>query len=277
MVSLRFKKLALLISLLGPACIPSKGFAMDPLERLLDSQNGANTKAISSYEENGKKYIRKEFREWSVYRSELKNVLELQEAVEQYEASRTSDMPHIAKYHSHDDKEASISYEKAAGESLRIFLIRAALATHSDPYQKEFHLDSVKKAGKSIAKFHLEYGVHGDAHPSNIFFRLFDGGVTLIDYERLSFNKKRDITADVDKLFNHETRTIRGYTTQILEALPDRYKFGFANSKSYEECEEDYRLFQKALMDGYNAGLDQAEFGSQLVNDNGIIKLLPKN
>lgn len=132
---------------------------------------------------------------------------------------KTPDMPSFAIYQKHGD--LSLTYEKAKGETLWDFLIRADTTkidffiTRDGFYNGHTRsvMKNLRKVGYSIEKFHIWFKetsndeiflscVHGDMSPSNVFSNHYDGAVTFIDYSTFSYPEKKNVIIDINKLFN---------------------------------------------------------------------------
>ncbi len=253
----------------------------------LDNCAGANTSKIIPYQESGQSYIEKHFTDKDSFQGELNQVRNLQKDIEDYHKYSNEDMPIFANYHRHSY--LCIDYKMAEGESLTSFFIRAAITGIPSPDHKFFALEQTKKAGETIANYHLHHrspdnqekfmtSVHGDLHPANVYFEFNGKGlVTFIDYSSLSFSEKRNIIIDIDKLFNHDFNVIRTIPGEI--SLLVSRKLGISQGPLFErelaESLAQLKEFRMAFLVGYNRALERQKSGFKLLmNKEGRVEFV---
>ncbi len=247
--------------------------SMDIVIRL-ENARGAFASAIYEHKIQDKYYIEKTFKNHKEFNDELEKVLALQESLKGYMLEKTSDMPSFAIYQKHRD--LSITYEKAKGETLWDFLIRAAIteidfSIIGDEFSNAntFHvMKNLRKAVHSIAKFHIWFKdpnddtflscVHGDMSPSNVFFNLYDGAVSFIDYSTFSYPEKKDVIIDINKLFNRYEAIGSDLTYGIMAALQEKHLYGEVFNQEYQASLQRLQKLKRVMAEGYNDALKEA-------------------
>lgn len=254
--------------------------SMDTVTRL-ETARGSFASAIYEHKIHDKYYIEKTFKEQKELNDELRKVLALQEPLKEYILEKTSDMPSFALYQKHGYN--SITYEKAKGEPLWDFLIRAAITeidfsiTGDGFYNANTRsvMKNLRKVGYSIAKFHIWFRksndddtflscVHGDMSPSNVFFNLYDGVVTFIDYSTFSYPEKKDVIIDIDKFFNPYKAIGSDLKYGIMETLHNKHLYGNAFDRKYQASLQRLQKLKRVMAEGYNDALKEARMGYML-------------
>lgn len=255
-------------------------FSTDTVKQL-EAARGSFASTIYEHKIGDKFYIEKTFKEPKERDDELKKVLALQEPLKKYMLEKTSDMPGFALYKKHGYN--SITYEKAKGESLWDFLIRTATTeidfsiTRHGFYNTNTQsvMKNLKKVGYSIAKFHIWFKnpnnngsflscVHGDLSPSNIFFNLYDGIVTFIDYSTVSYPEKQNVLMDIDKFLNPYEAIGSDLKYGIMEALHNKHLYGKTFDKEYEASLGRLQKLKRIIAEGYNDALKEASINFRL-------------